>query len=364
MKLFSIVSRATAVAGLILAVVTVAGCTTYPWEEKPTAPTFAQPFAPVDAFAQVAEMGRGVNVLGYDPVWTDPAKARFQPRHFKIIHNAGFNTVRVVLQSFDHMDSSNRLDPEWLKTLDTMVTAAVGDGLNVILDEHDWELCGKDAVGCRVKVNAFWSQIAPRYKDAPHQVMFEILNEPNQAMTPDVWNAEFHEALAIIRASNPTRNVVVGPSFWNGLEHLPDLDLPADDQHIIVTFHYYHPLTFTHQGATWVGPEIQKLSGVTWGSDADYALLNKELDQVKAWSDAHSRPILLGEFGAYDKAPMEYRVKWDSAVARGAEARGFAWAYWQFDPDFTVYDFSKDGWVEPILHALIPPSDKVSDTGR
>jgi endoglucanase len=364
MKPLSVLSQTTAVASLILAVVTVASCATPPQEGKQTAPTFAQPFAPVDAFAQVADLGRGVNVLGYDPVWKDPTKGRFQPRHFKIIRDAGFKTVRVVLQSFSHMDSANRLDPEWLKTLDTMVTTAVGDGLNVILDEHDFETCGKDAVICRTKVNAFWSQIAPRYKDAPHQVMFEILNEPNQAMTPELWNAEFHEALAIIRTSNPTRNVIIGPSIWNSLEHLPDLDLPADDQHIIVTFHYYNPVTFTHQGAYWVGPEIQKLSGITWGSEADYALLNKNFDQVKAWSDAHHRPVFLGEFGAYDKAAMEYRVKWDFAVARAAEAHGFPWAYWQFDPDFTVYDFSKDGWVEPILHAIIPPDGNAQNPGQ
>ena len=348
-------SRRVAAASLILAVAALGGCTGFPSSEAPPVPTFSQPFAPIDAAAQNTQMARGVNVLGYDPVWTDPARARFQPRHFKIIRDGGFSTVRVVLQSFAHMDSDNRLDPEWLRTLDTMVTTAVGDGLNVILDEHDFELCGKDAAGCRVKLNAFWSQIAPRYKDAPGQVMFEILNEPNKAMTPELWNAELHEALAIIRVSNPTRNIVIGPSFWNGLEHLPDLDLPANDGHIIVTFHYYHPMEFTHQGATWVGPEIQKLSGVSWGSDADFALLNKEFDIVKAWSEAHRRPIFLGEFGAYDKAPMEYRVKWDGAVARAAEARGFSWGYWQLDPDFVLYDLHTDQWIKPIKDALTPP---------
>jgi len=75
--------------------------------------------------------------------------------------------------------------------------------------------------------------------------MFEILNEPNQAVTPELWNTLWHESLAIIRASNPSRNVVMGPAFWNGFEHLSELNLPADDQHIIVTFHYYHPMTFT-----------------------------------------------------------------------------------------------------------------------
>jgi endoglucanase len=256
------------------------------------------------------------------------------------------------------MDKDNALDPAWLSKLDTMVEAAVSAGLNVILDEHDFELCGKDAVACRARVNAFWSQIAPRYKDAPNQVMFEILNEPNTAMTPEIWNEEYHQALAIIRQTNPTRNVVIGPSFWNGLEHLSDLDLPADDRHIIVTFHYYHPMPFTHQGAHWAGPEIEKLSNVHWGSEADYALLNKEFDIVKAWSVAHNRPIFLGEFGAYDKAPLADRVRWDSAVARAAEARGFAWGYWQFDSDFVLWDYKTNDWVRPILDALIPPAGK------
>ena len=348
--------RVATLAALFLAMTAVSGCTTYPGENTTAAPTFAEPFAPIDAARQNAEMGRGVNVLGYDPVWTDPAKARFTPGHFKIIRDGGFKTVRVVLQSFDHMDSSNQLDPQWLGTLDKMVKAALGEGLNVILDEHDFDMCGKDAAGCRVKLNEFWSQIAPRYKDAPGKVMFEILNEPNRAMTPELWNTQLHETLAIIRSSNPTRNVIIGPGNWNGLEQLAVLDLPADDQHIIVTFHYYHPMEFTHQGASWV--EFTKnLSGVTWGTVADYALLNKELDQVKDWSVAHSRPIFMGEFGAYENGAMADRVRWTSAVARAAEARGFSWAYWYFDQGFTVYDIDKQAWVEPIKNALIPPAN-------
>jgi endoglucanase len=177
-----------------------------------------------------------------------------------------------------------------------------------------------------------------------------------------MWNVQLMETLAIIRATNPTRNVIIGPDNWNGIEALPQLVLPATDNHIIVTFHYYHPMEFTHQGAAWV-PQFNKL-GVTWGSDADYALLNKELDIVKTWADANKRPIFLGEFGAYENAAMADRVKWTAAVTRGAEARGFSWAYWQFTGDFIVYDTDKEAWVEPILHALIPPGDKVADAGK
>jgi endoglucanase len=47
-------------------------------------------------------------------------------------------------------------------------------------------------------------------------------------------------------------------------------------------------------------------------------------------------------------------VAYTAAVAREAEREGFAWAYWQFDGDFIVWDMSRDAWVIPIRDALLP----------
>ncbi|MDE2183934.1 MAG: glycoside hydrolase family 5 protein [Alphaproteobacteria bacterium] len=330
----------------------LAGCAGV--QETPPAPTFGEAFTPIDAVAQNAAMARGINVLAGDPGWNDPGLARFKARYFRTIRDAGFSTVRIVMNSFEHMDSSNTLDPHWVAFLDKMVEAALTAGLTVDLDEHDFMLCGNDPDNCRVKLDAFWSQIAPRYKDAPNRLIFEMLNEPHGKLTAALWNAQLKETLAIIRASNPARNVIIGPANWNGLEELPNLELP-DDPHIIVTFHYYHPFHFTHQGTTWNGPEIQALHDVRWGTQADEAAMNGEFDTVKAWAAAHNRPIFLGEFGAFETAPLPDRYTWTAAVARGAEAHGFSWAYWQFDHDFVAYDIDKEQWVEPILAALIPP---------
>ena len=52
------------------------------------------------------------------------------------------------------------------------------------------------------------------------------------------------DALPVIRASNPTRMIMVGPASWNNLNHLDRLTLPKDDR-LIVTFHYYSPFEFT-----------------------------------------------------------------------------------------------------------------------
>jgi len=42
-----------------------------------------------DAFRQDAQLGRGVNILGYDPIWKDRQKARFQEKCFRLIKEAG-----------------------------------------------------------------------------------------------------------------------------------------------------------------------------------------------------------------------------------------------------------------------------------
>jgi endoglucanase len=307
----------------------------------------------LSAADQVGQMKRGVNIVGYDPIWQDAAKARFKPKHFRIIKGGGFDTVRINLYGFRHMNEKLELAPSWFATLDGLVDAATQRGLNVILDEHDYERCHEDTERCRKLVLAFWEQVAAHYRNAPNKVIFEILNEPNRAMN-DTWNALLVEALAVIRKTNPTRNVIIGPAFWNNISWLPKLELPANDRHIIVTVHYYEPHEFTHQGASWGDPEWRNLSGIRWGSPADLAKLDENFDQAQAWAIKHDRPILLGEFGAYDKAPQDDRIKYTAAVARAAEKRGWAWTYWQFDSNFIVYDIDKDAWNEPIYRALVP----------
>jgi endoglucanase len=308
----------------------------------------AEPLSPE---AQVAAMGRGVNIVGYDPIWQDRSRARFKLSYMRTIRDGGFATVRLNLHAFRHMDANNRLSAQWLETLDGLIGAALAQGLTVVLDEHDFTTCAQDPPACRVKLAAFWAEIGERYRHAPDTVVFEILNEPNGALDP-LWNDMLVELLAIVRGANPTRNVIVGPAFWNNISWLDRLRLPENDRHLIVTVHYYLPMEFTHQGARWT-PQYTRL-GVNWGSDAERAALRSDFEGVAAWARANRRPILLGEFGAYDRAPLPSRIAYTAAVARAAEANGFAWTYWQFDSDFVVFKVEDNSWNEPIHRALVP----------
>ncbi len=299
---------------------------------------------------------RGVNILGYDPFWKDPARARFKIKHFAEIRRGGFDFVRVNLFVFDRMDAQNRIDPEWLERLDWVVANAIKAGLSVILDEHDFGTCAKDLATCRVKLPAAWRQLAARYAAQPSSVVFELLNEPHGQIDSRTWNAMIRELLPIVRMNNPTRTVIIGPTKWNSHKLLPKLHLPADDRHILVTFHYYGPYRFTHQGANW--SKLKDLRGVTWGSLAERRAIHDQFDNIAAWARANGRSMLVGEFGAYDKGgtPIEMRAKYAGAIACEAERHGFAWAYWQFDGNFIVWDMKLDSWVRPIKDALIPRS--------
>jgi endoglucanase len=317
------------------------------------APAMAAP-PPASLHASDQPFRRGVNVLGYDPYWTDSSKRRFQWRHFAEIRKAGFDFIRVPLYAFRHMDAQNRLDTVWLAKLDDVVKEAQRAGLGIILDEHDFDTCSGDLTLCRAKLPSFWQQVAPRFANAPRNVAFELLNEPHAKLDAANWNALFGELLGIVRRTNPTRIVVVGPTSWNSFKELPSLKLP-DDPNLLVTFHYYDPFHFTHQGAGWAG-DVKNLHGITWGTPQDRAAINADFDQVAAWSKANDRPVLLGEFGAYDKSgtPLAMRADWTRTVRGEAERHRFGWAYWQFDGDFVVWDMQRQQWVEPIRKALVP----------
>jgi endoglucanase len=311
---------------------------------------------PIDCFTLNQRLGRGVNIVGYDSIWKSRAEARIQARHFQLIREAGFSHVRINLFPFQFIGSAPlyEIRPAWLETLDWILEQCQKNSLLAIVDMHEFTAMADDPIGLKSKFLAVWRQLSTRYQHTGENVLFELLNEPHGKITPEIWNEYLKEPLAIIRATNPTRGLIIGPAFWNGIDYLHKLELPDDDLNIIATVHYYHPMDFTHQGAYW-SPEHRDKSGIYWmGTAEELQRLERDFNGVNAWAKEHNRPIYLGEFGAYDKADMQSRVRYTRAVSREAERMGWSWGYWQFDSDFIVYNIEQNSWVEPILNALIP----------
>jgi endoglucanase len=315
----------------------------------------ALPSQAADAFQQNARLGRGVNMLGWDVIWQNPARSQFKETHFKLIREAGFNHVRINLHPLrdGKPDAGGQLREQFFKTMDWAVDNALTNQLMVILDYHDDLAISPDPAAKRQVFLDSWAALAEHCQNRPDTVLFEILNEPAPKFTHDSWDEYWRAALAVIRKTNPKRTVIIGPAQWNNIGELDRLKLPPDDQDIIATVHYYNPFPFTHQGTPWTGQRDKV--GVKWsGTEAESKAVEKDLAKAATWSKQNNRPIYLGEFGAYEKADMESRVAWTSHVARQFEKLGWSWAAWQFADNFAVFDLRNQKWVEPIRDALIP----------
>ena len=305
----------------------------------------------------VIQLGHGVNLgnaleAPHEGAWG----VTLQEDYFPTIKQAGFTLVRVPIRWSAHVSPAPEytIDPAFFSRVDWVVAQAEKNNLQAILDYHDDDALMKDPDANANRFVAIWKQIAEHYQGAPPSILFELLNEPNRKLDATRWNDLMGKTLAAVRLTNPTRTVVVGPVQWNGIGMLPSLVLPDNDRHLLVTVHYYAPMTFTHQGASWV-PGSDKWLGTTWqGTDAEKQAVTKAFDAVAAWGSAHQRPIFLGEFGAFSKGDMDSRARWTAFLARTAESHGFPWAYWEFCAGFGVYDPQAHAWRQPLLEALIP----------
>jgi len=306
----------------------------------------------------IVQLGHGVNFGNMleaprEGVWG----STIQEEYFPIIRQAGFTVIRVPICWSAHVSSAPdyTIDPAFFNRIDWVVAQAQKNNLQPILDyHHDGELMrDPDAKGDRFI--AIWKQIAAHYRDAPSSILFELLNEPHDHLDVPRWNVLLDKALTFVRATNPTRTIIVGPANWNNIGALSKLVLPDNDRHLLVTIHYYDPMSFTHQGANWVPEGSHKWLGTTWqGTDAEKQAVVDAFDQAAAWGSAHQRPIFLGEFGAYKKGDMDSRARWTEFVARTAESHGFSWTYWEFCSGFGAYDPETHAWRQPLLDALMP----------
>lgn len=216
--------------------------------------------------APSADLGKGVNFGNMLEAPYEGAWGLFvEPEFFTRVVDAGFDHIRIPVDWTMHAqtDAPYTVDPEFFARIDEVLAMAEAINVKVILNDHYHDELHEDPVAERPRFLAIWDQIATRYADKGDWLLFEILNEPHGAFTetPELWNAMYLETLEVIRATNPTRRVVIGPVHFNSLNRLEQLEVP-DDPNVITSIHYYEPFLFTHQGAPWVDP-VPPL-GVGW----------------------------------------------------------------------------------------------------
>ena len=251
----------------------------------------------------VTPLGHGVNLGNMLEAPKEGAwGVSVQEDYFPTIKQAGFTVIRVPIRWPAHVSAAPDyiIDPTFLSRVDWVVAQAKKNDLQAILDYHNDDELMHDPKAHADRFVAIWKQIAEHYQGEPSSILFELLNEPNGKLNAPLWNDLLVKALNAVRDTNPDRTVVVGPVHWNSIGSLPSLMLPENDHHLLVTVHFYDPMTFTHQGDKWLGN--------TWGTEAEKKAVTQAFDKAAAWGREHQCPIYLGEFGAFSKGDMDSRV--------------------------------------------------------
>jgi len=318
-----------------------------------------------------------------------------QESDFDVAAEAGFDHIRLPVRFNEHADADApyTVDETFLVArVDWAVEHALDRDLNIILDFHHYEDLHTSVDEHRERFLAIWQQIAEHYADAPDDVAFELLNEPNTELTPTVWNPLASEALEIIRQTNPDRTVLIDATDSSNPSELGSLEIP-DDPNIVATFHFYEPSLFVFQGQDWVGPAwgtsgvvfpgppqepvepVAAAAGDDWAAQwfDDYNTLPIEenpggpqaifdpFEYVEAFVEQTGIPAYCGEFNAMAGADLESRATWLRLVREECERRDIGWAVWEDGSTGYLFDHESSEWSEPLLDALTGPLSEASE---
>ncbi len=337
---------------------------------------------------------RGVNLGNY--LEAPPGQdwgSHYTTNDFSNIRSQGFDHVRIPVGWNYYLGPAPgyTISNSIFARVDFMVTNALNRGLGVIINIHNWDGFGTDALSYTNQFYAIWRQIAAYYSNSPPSVAFELINEPNgPGSSTTILNPIYAEAIRQIRLTNPNRTVFVGPSQWNSISELGNLLLPDNDTNLIVTVHCYDPFYFTHQGATWPGPDtatrglifpgppatpLVPAPGVSaWVTNwiADYNTLPAEgnpssplafsskLQLAGQWSAYYGRPVHVGEFGCYQVAEPVSRARFYTDFRSAADAQGLGWAMWDWNAGFHYWDPATGKPAPGLPVAMFPPPELTS----
>jgi len=324
---------------------------------------------PPNAFEMNERLGRGINMgnafeAPTETAWGNP----WQPYYFQTMSELGFSHVRIPVR-WSTPERSMDVPPytiyqSFLERIQEVVDTALKYQLHPIINMHHHDDLFEDPLGQKDRFLAQWSQIADYFQDYPDSLVFEVLNEPHDNLTPELWNEFFAQALDSIRVTNPTRTVLMGTALFGGLSGVPYLEIP-DDPYVILSVHYYNPFQFTHQGASWVGDHADAWLGTKWfDTEVERQTIIDEFAFLQQFAAANNVAVHVGEFGAYSTADLDSRVRWTNFVARWFEEQNYSWAYWEFSAGFGIYNPSNGQFITPLVDALLhnPMPDPVPVT--
>lgn len=323
---------------------------------------------------------RGTNIshwLSQDFRWA-PREAWFTEQDVQFIAAQGFDHVRLPVDEPElWLENGKPNEPEFERLL-TAIGWIKNAKLRVIVDLHTVKAHHFNAAydgkhntlwtdpKAQEHFLGLWRELSARLRSFPVDFLaYEVLNEA-VADTHEQWNALLASAIKVIRENEPSRVIVTGANMWQMPQNLPFLTLPAGDKNLILSFHTYTPMLFTHYRADWTplksytgkvsypGPIVGRDTYEQLMKNPEKAFTDIAMSAADDWGQArmlkeyepairHARELGLqlycGEFGVMPTVPRADRLAYYRDIVAVFETQGIAWANWEYKGDFGIYEW-------------------------
>lgn len=306
------------------------------------------------------------------------------------VRDWGFDHIRLPFDYPLLLDDSDlyTFKPVGLAFLDDMVTWCKDAGISILLDLH-W------APGYRFQDKgnnklfetdemkkvfiSLWTQLAERYKGEGDMLAFDLLNEVAEVDYLEPWVNLAQSTVKAIRKVSPDRDVIYGGAHYNSV-HMLELLPTMDDPHVTYNFHYYEPILFTHQFASWSKvsmaypntqdypadfatdlkmlaqerPEFAREMERYQGMRCDRVTMERDLKQAGDFQAKNSAMTYCGEYGVYEKAPFQSKLNWMRDVTEIFNQYHIGRALWNYlGGGFGLYDWQNKKDVDPEVVKII-----------
>ncbi|PWJ34971.1 glycoside hydrolase family 5 protein [Sediminitomix flava] len=338
---------------------------------------------PLDELPQsrVNRLKKGLNLghwFAQTEITTVGLKERFTEDDFIFIENSGFGYVRISVEEqvvYTEGDPKT-IRTEYLSILDNAIQDFIDRDIAVLFDFHPTGGF-KDKIHWDVNysnsVKLFWGAMAKHLsKFDPEYLYLEVLNEPWATNASD-WYPVQEAWVKMIRSEAPAHTIIVDGNLryteneWDDVKAVISMPI-LDDPNIVYNFHFYAPMQFTHQGATWGWSALVDIEGLKYPVDAanayeirdrvgnsnmetywsmdnyvnddwnKHALVSK-LQAVGEWASTNNLTVICNEVGVYNYVtPTDSRIQYLQDVREALEEQNIGWAIWEYDQGFNIID--------------------------
>jgi endoglucanase len=231
-------------------------------------------------------------------VWKQPKESTEIIHHSRDdyfrLRRLGFNAVRFYLNErlFSSSKDPEGFDEDAFQWIDQNIAWAKEAGVYLILNMHvppgGFQPTGLgDALWTQAsnqdRLADLWREIARRYTQESQIIGYGLVNEPVPLGSSKAWEDLAQRLVDAIRREDPWHILFVEKALYvkGGEESVtldqlfPNIKDPGPKANLVYEFHFYEPMTYTHQGASWIegfedirtswpDPDYRQYQGTNW----------------------------------------------------------------------------------------------------